>query len=73
MEKLDISDETTRNARQLVCGLTELHTRRELSAEYVGKVFRWIDLVAPEITKRKTELAVAIAVECKNRRIKLAP
>ncbi len=73
MGEVELPTETVKNARQLVCGLTEQHTRRELSAEYLGKVFRWIDLVAPEITKRKTELAVAIAVECGHRRIKLAP
>lgn len=58
-------------ARALVWGIALNSRRKSLSADYCGRVLRWIDQVAPEVTRNKEAIASWIAVECKRNGIVL--
>lgn len=58
-------------ARAIVWGIAVGSGRKTLSADYCGRVLRWIDQVAPEVTREKEALGAWIAVECKRNGIVL--
>lgn len=69
-ESVDMTPERC-YARAIVYGLVLNSRRKSLSADYCGQVLRWIDQVAPEVTRNRQALGMWIAFECLKHKIAL--